>query len=154
MEDEGTEVAKPAKPTKDGFDFLGWFDAETGGTTYTWPHTLVEDATMHAQWKPGVSVHITLQPQPEDHPALSNVSIFENEDAQFSAAGTYTSWQWRWDGTLIDDADSDTYALETLAARLKTPGVHELSVKVSAEGGQILSARCRVIIKAQEGGAE
>jgi uncharacterized repeat protein (TIGR02543 family) len=48
--DEGTQVDKPDNPTKDGYDFTGWFDAASGGTAYTWPHTLVANVTMHAQW--------------------------------------------------------------------------------------------------------
>jgi uncharacterized repeat protein (TIGR02543 family) len=48
--DPGTTVNKPADPARGGYTFLGWFSAETGGTAYTWPHTLNADVTMHAQW--------------------------------------------------------------------------------------------------------
>jgi uncharacterized repeat protein (TIGR02543 family) len=47
---EGTQAAKPADPIRNGYTFGGWFDAETGGTEYTWPHTLAANVTMHAQW--------------------------------------------------------------------------------------------------------
>jgi uncharacterized repeat protein (TIGR02543 family) len=47
----GTEVAKPGDPTKAGYTFEGWYSAPSGGTLYTWPHTLNADATMYAQWK-------------------------------------------------------------------------------------------------------
>jgi uncharacterized repeat protein (TIGR02543 family) len=48
---EGTVVTKPAAdPAKDGYTFIGWFSAETGGTLYAWPYTLSADVTMHAQW--------------------------------------------------------------------------------------------------------
>jgi uncharacterized repeat protein (TIGR02543 family) len=47
---EGTEVNKPTDPTRNAYDFAGWFDAETGGAAYDWPHTLNADLTMHAQW--------------------------------------------------------------------------------------------------------
>jgi hypothetical protein len=87
-----------------------------------------------------------LQPQSND-PALLDVIIFEDGEAQFSAAGAgYESWQWRWDGAPIDGARSETYDLEDA---LKNPGVHELSVEVIAAGGQTLSARCRLTIKAK-----
>jgi uncharacterized repeat protein (TIGR02543 family) len=50
--DEGAPVPKPSPdPAKDGCTFLGWFSAETGGTQYTWPHTLTANVTMHAQWQ-------------------------------------------------------------------------------------------------------
>jgi uncharacterized repeat protein (TIGR02543 family) len=51
-EDGGTEVAKPAEPTRANYKFLGWYNAESGGTLYTWPHTLIDQVTMHAQWAP------------------------------------------------------------------------------------------------------
>jgi uncharacterized repeat protein (TIGR02543 family) len=221
----GTRVEQPGNPTKADSAFLGWFNAATGGTLYSWPHTLSANIAMHAQWQentpppaqqytiaytlnggtnnaanpasytvespaitlaepsranytfggwhsdagfttavtgipagstdnktfyakwnPGAAVQITLQPQPED-PTLSNVSIFVDEEAQFSAAGTgYVSWQWRWDGTAISGANAAIY---TLAANSRPAGVHELSVEVSVNGGQTLLARCRVTIKAK-----
>jgi uncharacterized repeat protein (TIGR02543 family) len=49
--DAGTAVAKPATdPAKSGHTFSGWFTAASGGTAYTWPHTLTGDVTMHAHW--------------------------------------------------------------------------------------------------------
>jgi uncharacterized repeat protein (TIGR02543 family) len=47
----GTAAPKPVDPAKAGYVFTGWFDAETGGTLYSWPHTLTADITMHAQWR-------------------------------------------------------------------------------------------------------
>ncbi|MDR0598015.1 MAG: InlB B-repeat-containing protein [Treponema sp.] len=47
---EGTQVSKPADPVKNGYAFQGWFDAETGGAAYDWPHALAATVTMHAQW--------------------------------------------------------------------------------------------------------
>jgi uncharacterized repeat protein (TIGR02543 family) len=49
----GTQIAKPTDPTRSGFAFTGWFNAETGGTLYAWPHTLTANVTMHAQWQEG-----------------------------------------------------------------------------------------------------
>jgi uncharacterized repeat protein (TIGR02543 family) len=48
---EGTAVSKPADPSRSGYTFTGWFGAETGGTLYTWPHSLSANITMHAQWQ-------------------------------------------------------------------------------------------------------
>jgi hypothetical protein len=101
--------------------------------------------TVYAQWNPQVSVQITLQAVPGD-PPLSNVSIFTDEQAQFSAGAGYTSWQWYWDGTLIVGAEGDTY---TLAANSKPAGIYEVSVVVTAGGGAMLSARCQLTIKAK-----
>jgi uncharacterized repeat protein (TIGR02543 family) len=60
-EDEGTSVSKPADPAKSGFNFTGWFSAASGGTIYTWPHTLSADVTMHAQWAAVPTYTITFE---------------------------------------------------------------------------------------------
>jgi uncharacterized repeat protein (TIGR02543 family) len=49
--DTGTAVDRPADPTRTGYTFLDWYSAASGGTPYTWPHTLTADVTMHAQWQ-------------------------------------------------------------------------------------------------------
>ncbi|MDR2079482.1 MAG: InlB B-repeat-containing protein, partial [Treponema sp.] len=46
----GTAVSEPAAPTLLGYAFTGWFSAASGGTRYSWPHTLNAYITMHAQW--------------------------------------------------------------------------------------------------------
>jgi uncharacterized repeat protein (TIGR02543 family) len=130
------------------YQFGGWYESPTFSGT---PVTSISagsmgDKTFYAKWHSPAPIQITLQPQP-DNPILSNVSIFVDDQAQFSAAGTgYASWQWRWNGTLIDGANLDTY---TLAANSEPAGVYELSVEVITDGGQTLSARCRVTIKAK-----
>jgi uncharacterized repeat protein (TIGR02543 family) len=50
--DAGTKVDKPGDPAKSGYTFEGWYSAASGGTKYTWPHTLNAGVTMHAQWTP------------------------------------------------------------------------------------------------------
>ena len=39
------------EPEKDKYEFLGWFDAETGGTQYEDNAVLESDITLYAQWK-------------------------------------------------------------------------------------------------------
>jgi uncharacterized repeat protein (TIGR02543 family) len=136
-----------AEPSRADYTFGGWYDdAGFANPVTEIPAGSTGDKTFYAKWNPGATVQITLQPQPED-PTLSNASLFVDEEAQFSAAGTgYTSWQWRWNGTPISGANSDTY---TLVANSKSAGVHELSVEVITGGGQTLSARCRVTLKAK-----
>jgi uncharacterized repeat protein (TIGR02543 family) len=46
----GTAASKPTDPTKGTDVFLGWFNAESGGSLYAWPYTLNANVTMHAQW--------------------------------------------------------------------------------------------------------
>lgn len=43
-------IALPADPTFAGYDFQGWFDAETGGNKYTAAITPAASITVYAQW--------------------------------------------------------------------------------------------------------
>jgi hypothetical protein len=51
----GTQVARPIDPTKAGYGFRDWYSAVSGGTAYTWPHTLNANVTMYAHWDIPVS---------------------------------------------------------------------------------------------------
>jgi uncharacterized repeat protein (TIGR02543 family) len=76
-ENEGTAVTKPEDPTKDGYTFLGWFDAAEGGSLYTWPHALSAGITMYAHWRAGE------EPEPEQY-----TIAFESEGGSAVAAIT------------------------------------------------------------------
>lgn len=45
-----TEIALPAAPSYPGYDFQGWFDAETGGNQYVEDITPTASMTVYAQW--------------------------------------------------------------------------------------------------------
>lgn len=54
-------IALPAAPTYAGFDFQGWFDAETGGNQYTEAITPAASMTVYAQWVaqcPGATIDV------------------------------------------------------------------------------------------------
>jgi uncharacterized repeat protein (TIGR02543 family) len=214
----GTPIPKPADPMKTGYTFLGWFNTASGGTAYTWPHTLNGNTTMHAQWTAisynitynnlngasnpnpanytiensaislaplthayyqfegwyenaafsgtpvtsipassmGIktfyakwhapaSIQITLQPAPSD-PLLTGAIVPVNQQATFNAEPGYADYAWHWDGAVISEATSYSY---TLTANSKPAGIYELSVVVTNNDGERLSARCRVTITAQ-----
>jgi hypothetical protein len=63
----------------------------------------------------------------------------------FNAGEDYDTYQWYWNGGLIDEATASTY---TLTGDEKA-GIYELSVVVSDSAGEELSARCRVTITAK-----
>jgi uncharacterized repeat protein (TIGR02543 family) len=135
----------PGDPSRTGYDFAGWNTrADGSGSSFTVSTTVSDDVTVYARWNPDASVHISLEPQP-GNPSLSDAAVFKDASIWFSAAGTgYTAWQWYWNGEIINSAVSDTYTLE---ANAKQPGIYELSVVVTAAGGEKLSARCRITVK-------
>jgi uncharacterized repeat protein (TIGR02543 family) len=136
----------PSEPTRDGYNFGGWFTQKNGGNSQFTTDTLVtENITVYALWLlPAYSVHISMAPTPDD-PPLSYTSLFVNKPALFDAGSGYVSYVWCWDGEKIPGATSSTYTLE---ANTKTSETYELSVLVTTSTGEILSARCRVDIKA------
>lgn len=48
--DYGTVIEEPIIPTKTGYNFNGWYDAETAGEEIEFPYTVTEDATFYARW--------------------------------------------------------------------------------------------------------
>jgi uncharacterized repeat protein (TIGR02543 family) len=136
--------ALPAPPTRTGYEFGGWdTQADGGGAAFDSTTTVAGNLTVYAQWNSPASLTVTLQPAPGD-PSLSNVELDKDVSQSFSAAAGHTSWQWYWDGELIEGANTATYIL---GANLKPPGIYELSVVTTSPGGAKLSSRCRVTIK-------
>jgi uncharacterized repeat protein (TIGR02543 family) len=76
--DEGTAITRPADPAQDGYTFNGWYSEASGGTEYTWPHTLSADIIMHAQWTPIPTYTITF----ESHGGSAVGTITQNEGTQ------------------------------------------------------------------------
>jgi len=48
--DYDSTIGAPGAPTRLGYDFVGWFDAATGGAEVAFPYTIAGDATLHARW--------------------------------------------------------------------------------------------------------
>lgn len=61
-------IALPEEPTYSGFDFLGWFDASTGGNAVTSAITPTASRTVYAQWEAKCAgPTITVQPASADY---------------------------------------------------------------------------------------
>lgn len=85
------ETAKePTAPTKDGFDFVGWYEGET---KFDFATKITKDISLTAKWEEKKAEDPT-PPAGEDPetPAIpTTVAVTKNEDGSFSFAdGTYT----------------------------------------------------------------
>lgn len=52
--DIGTEITEPLDPTKDGYDFDGWYTDENLTQSYDFTKMPNEDATVYAKWEPKI----------------------------------------------------------------------------------------------------
>jgi uncharacterized repeat protein (TIGR02543 family) len=155
----GTSNTNPANYTVEGpavtlaalthtnYQFEGWYeDAAFGGSPVTSiPAGSTGDKTFYAKWYPPAPIQITLRPVPAD-PQLTGAAVPVNQPTVFNAEAGYAAYAWYWDGVLIGGAASSSY---TLTANSKPAGIYELSVVVTDNTGEGLSARCRVTITAQ-----
>jgi uncharacterized repeat protein (TIGR02543 family) len=136
----------PSEPTLSGYGFGGWYTEQNGGgSQFTETTPVTGTITVYAKWTPVTSIEIQLLLPTPETPPLSSASLFVNVAGEFSIESGYDSYQWYWDGEEIDGATLPAY---TLAAGSKTPGIYELSVFVTTDAGELLSARCQVTIKA------
>jgi uncharacterized repeat protein (TIGR02543 family) len=135
----------PSEPTKSGFGFNGWYTQQNGDGFQLYAATAITgNITLYAAWLPAASIQISLRPAQNEIP-LSNTLLSVNESAQFSVDSGYSAYAWYWNGAAIPGETSSTY---TLAAYARPSGTYELSVLVTTDTGEKLSARCRVTIKA------
>jgi hypothetical protein len=142
-EDEGTAVPRPTDPTLSGYAFQGWFDAASGGTEYTWPHTLNADVTMHAQWQKWPDVPVTIAVwvnedgailDSNDDITISKNSVNEFEDS-FTAmvTGEYSGIQWDVDGDPVQGSPGTAQSITINAADYVKGGWY-LGVTISKDG--------------------
>ena len=49
--EDGEKVVEPTEPTRSGYDFLGWYTAETGGDLWDFNDPITESIVLYAHWK-------------------------------------------------------------------------------------------------------
>jgi uncharacterized repeat protein (TIGR02543 family) len=160
---EGTAVSKPADPTWAGYTFMGWFDAETGGVLYSWPHTLTATVTIHAQWTAIAYTVVynanngsgTISPSSHTYDIPKNLSV-----NTFTRTGyIFLSWNTEANGNGKDYADEASIlnlsstggATVTLYAQWVSAVNINISVWINEDGNILVSSNDVTISKSGSG---
>lgn len=96
-----TRVSKPTDPTKDGFNFDGWYIDTSLTSAVTWPYTLTSDVTFYAKWVSsvtytiiwevnGVAVETDTNVPEGTIPVFDGVTPRKNPTAEYEY--TFTGW--------------------------------------------------------------
>lgn len=92
----GDPIGMFSEPTRNGYEFVGWFDAKTGGTQYTSATKMpASNITLYAQWKQKeiekdfkIYYHSNTSVSGYDEIVTQGVNAWEN--FTFKAANTFT----------------------------------------------------------------
>jgi uncharacterized repeat protein (TIGR02543 family) len=144
-----------ADPTHPGRQFAGWhWNAAFAGNAVTEiPAGSAGAITLHAHWKLPAIIAIHLQSASE--PSLAGTTTLPmNQPATFTVASDsgIAAVAWFWNGEPIAGETAASYTRPGYLMR--QPGIYELSVVATDGSGERLSARRRVVITTEQGGAE
>jgi uncharacterized repeat protein (TIGR02543 family) len=152
--DPETSVPKPDDPAKANHSFQGWYSAASGGTLYTWPHTLNADITMYARWQENAGVQYTITfdsqggteltavtadpgtsvPQPDD-PAKANHSFQGWHSA--ASGGTLHTWPHTLNADITMYARWQEDELPALTGTVALTGTAQVGLSLLANTGDL-----------------
>ncbi|MCR5490530.1 MAG: InlB B-repeat-containing protein [Bacilli bacterium] len=76
--DKGSALSEAPTPAREGYDFIGWYTAESNGDKVTFPYTPTADATLYAHWD-AAKFDVTFDYNYEGAPAATVVEVAYNE---------------------------------------------------------------------------
>ena len=91
----GGYVQKPADPTYDGYNFLGWFTEMDGGVLFDFTRPVTESITLYAHWERETPVDVYYLS--DNFPARLEVGTYQ--DVALSVLGSWGSG-WQYDATI------------------------------------------------------
>ena len=122
----GGTVTKPADPTKDGYDFDGWYN---GDTPWSFDQTVTKNLTLTAHWSLG-SFLVTLSADRADAVYSGGQPVITlTADARHGADVTFT-YEWYQDNQKLDGESSNTLELSAVAHT----GTYTVTVTASTNG--------------------
>ena len=81
--ESGNKVSAPTNPTKDGYNFVGWYN---GGELYNFQNKVTSNLTLTAKWEkvvvPEPQPEPTPTPAPEPEPETPNTGNEEEEKTE------------------------------------------------------------------------
>lgn len=122
-------IALPAAPSYPGYDFQGWFDAETGGNQYTEAITPATSITVYAQWV-AQCAGATITTQPTGASYLTGRAATALVCEATAGAGGALSYEW----FTCDDAMKTNPVAATATPSTAVAGTFYYFCKVMEEG--------------------
>jgi len=123
------EIALPAAPSYPGYDFQGWFDAETGGNQYVEDITPAASITVYAQWVAQCD-GATITTQPTGASYLTGRTATALVCEATAGAGGALTYEWF---TCDDDQKTNPVAATAMPSTA-TAGTFYYFCKVTEEG--------------------
>ena len=77
--------------TRTGYNFLGWFDAPTGGNEITFPYAPSADKTLYAQWQQ-ITHNVTFDAQSGSSVALQNTASVTTSPTTTQSGFMFQGW--------------------------------------------------------------
>ena len=124
-------------PTRTGYAFDGWFDAATGGNTFTDTTFTFENKTIYAHWSPKPAT-LTFD---ANGGSVTPASVSGSFDGNIGTIPTPTRTGYTFDGWFDSVVDGNTFAETTFTAESKTIYAHwrpnNATLTLDANGGTI-----------------
>ncbi len=121
----GNTISFPSNPTRSGYKFLGWFDAESGGSALSAETVSARtaDSTLHAQWEALSAQNVTWTPSKTSY--LNTDSAVTPEPGASTDGGGTISYS-------ISDAGSTGCSVNSATGALTFTGVGVCVVRATA----------------------
>jgi uncharacterized repeat protein (TIGR02543 family) len=121
---ESGRIASLPTPTRTGYDFDGWFTAETGGTAVTTSTVFSVDAAIYARWTPTYAVTFSagengvLAVTVDGNAIATGAQVRQGKNVVFTATPNngYTVGGWSVNGTAVNGNTGNTYTLSSVSA--------------------------------------
>lgn len=142
--DDGDALPLPIDPTRDGYRFLGWYDAETGGNRLDGTNAVTSDITLYARWERIIPTYTLSYDLNGGDGTIAPASIKEGEKITLPADPTRDGYEFL--GWFTAPTDGDRVTGDTVVTGPMTLYAHWNEIKKSfaltydTDGGEHIDA--------------